>query len=385
MKFYRYSFLNLLDFSNHITESEQRQEKVKLKGLSLFSSAGIAETYYRDIGIDIIVANELIPRRANLYKKLYPTAQMIQGSILDNMVNVQIKEALQDKKIDIIVATPPCQGVSLAGKNKSQQAMAEDERNHLIFKVIEYMHLLKPKFILIENVPRYLQLFLVYKNEFVTIEEILKREFSDEYNIDIEVLDASEFGVPQKRKRAFIKLYKKELSWESPKKCKEILSLRDAIGHLPSLESGESSSIAWHYARKHTPNNILWMKHTPTNKSAFENKIHYPQKSNGEKVKAFKTTYARMQWDQPAPTITMRNDCIASQRNVHPGNIQEDGTYSDARVLTPLELMILTSLPTNWNIPDDTSEILIRQVLGECVPPLLIKKVLEPILKNEEI
>jgi DNA (cytosine-5)-methyltransferase 1 len=124
------------------------------------------------------------------------------------------------------------------------------------------------------------------------------------------------------------------------------------------------------------------MKHTPTNKSAFENKIHYPQKNNGVKIKAFKTTYARMNWENPAPTITMRNDCIASQRNVHPGNLKKDGTYSDARVLTPLELMILTSLPTNWKIPKDTPEMLIRQVIGECVPPLLVKKVLEPILEN---
>ena len=53
----------------------------------------------------------------------------------------------------------------------------------------------------------------------------------------------------------------------------------------------------------------------------------------------------------------------------------QDGTYSDARVLTPLELMILSSLPTDWNIPHDTPEILIRQVIGESIPPLLIKKI----------
>lgn len=47
--------------------------------------------------------------------------------------------------------------------------------------------------------------------------------------------------------------------------------------------------------------------------------------------------------------------------------------------MTPLELMILTSLPSNWNIPKDTPEILIRQCLGECVPPLLIKKIMNDI------
>ncbi len=71
----------------------------------------------------------------------------------------------------------------------------------------------------------------------------------------------------------------------------------------------------------------------------------------------------------------MRNDAISSQRNVHPGRLKPDGTYSDARVLTPLELMIINSMPTDWNIPDDTPEILVRQCIGESIPPLLLKKV----------
>ena len=86
-----------------------------------------------------------------------------------------------------------------------------------------------------------------------------------------------------------------------------------------------------------------------------------------------------MRWDEPAPTITVRNDCISSQRNVHPGRLLKNGTYSDARVLTPLELMILDSLPEDWNIPDDTPEILIRQIIGESVPPLMVQKIIQEI------
>jgi DNA (cytosine-5)-methyltransferase 1 len=351
----------------------------RIKGLTLFSSAGVGEAFYKDIGIDIVLANELILKRANLYQKLYPQSKMVQGSILCDSVNEEIKKEIKKHDIDIIVATPPCQGVSLAGKNKSKKSMSEDKRNHLIFKVIEYVHLINPKYVLIENVPRYLQLFLMHKDSFVTVEQILRSEFEDKYNIEIEILDSSEFGVPQKRKRAFIRLFKKGLKWNNARKENKIISVRDAIGHLPSLESGESSDIPWHYARKHTKNNILWMKHTATNKPAIENKVYYPKKENGDRIKGFKTTYARMDWDTPAPTITMRNDCIASQRNVHPGVLKKDGTYSDARVLTPLELIILTSLPGDWKIPKETPEMLIRQVIGECVPPLLTRKVLEGI------
>lgn len=152
------------------------------------------------------------------------------------------------------------------------------------------------------------------------------------------------------------------------------VTVREAIGHLPSIEAGESSDIKWHFARKHPARQVEAMAHTPEGHSAWENKDYYPQKENGERIKAYSTTYRRIKWDEPAPTITMRNDAISSQMNVHPGRKNDDGTYSDARVLTPLELMLLSSLPADWNIPDDTPEILIRECIGESIPPLLVKK-----------
>jgi DNA (cytosine-5)-methyltransferase 1 len=151
------------------------------------------------------------------------------------------------------------------------------------------------------------------------------------------------------------------------------------IGSLPTLEAGDKSPLKWHFARNHSQDHIEWMKHTPTGKSAFENKVYYPVKPNGDLIKSYMTTYRRMKWDEPAPTITIRNDAISSQLNVHPGRLQKDGTYSDARVLTPLELMLLSSLPKDWNIPDNTSELLIRKCIGECIPPLLIKNIVAQI------
>ena len=119
------------------------------------------------------------------------------------------------------------------------------------------------------------------------------------------------------------------------------------------------------------------MSHTPEGHSALENYFYYPKKNSGDKVKAYNTTYRRIKWDEPAPTITIRNDAISSQLNVHPGRERGTGTYSDARVLTPLELMLLSSLPADWNIPADTPEMLIRKCVGESIPPLLVKKIVE--------
>ena len=72
-------------------------------------------------------------------------------------------------------------------------------------------------------------------------------------------------------------MYKHGKEWPTPKKENEI-TLRQAIGHLPTLEAGEDSGIKWHYARKHTKEHVEWMKNTNEGKSAFENKINYPRK-----------------------------------------------------------------------------------------------------------
>ena len=65
--------------------------KKRLKGISLFASAGIGETYFKDIGIDIVVANELIERRANLYKAISPETDVICGDITDENIFREIK------------------------------------------------------------------------------------------------------------------------------------------------------------------------------------------------------------------------------------------------------------------------------------------------------
>lgn len=344
-----------------------------LKGVSLFSSAGIGEAFFNDVGIKIIVANELLEDRAKLYSSLYPDSKMINGDILDKKIFKSIVDSSGDN-LDFLIATPPCQGMSMAGKNRDQKTMLSDERNHLVFKIIEFINIKKPKYILIENVPNFLKLKLPFRGNLLTLEEILSILYKKEYEIEARVMDTSEYGVPQKRNRALIKMHKKGLSWAWPEKQNPV-TVKKAIGHLPSLESNQKSRIPWHFARKHSDDHVLWMKHTPTGKSAFENPKFYPKKSDGKRIKSYMTTYRRIKWDEPAPTITMRNDAISSQLNVHPGKKRKDGTYSDARVLTPLELMILSSLPEKWNVPRDTPEILVRKCLGESVPPLLLKKV----------
>lgn len=349
----------------------------RLTGLSLFASAGIGETYFKDVGIDIKVANELIEKRAGLYRAINPETTVICGDITKEEVFSEIIASCPGK-IDFILASPPCQGMSIAGKNRCQKTMEADERNYLITYVVKAIKETNPDYILVENVPALLKLELQYAGRYRTVLSILQYEFGDQYEIDSKVVDSADYGVPQTRLRAIIKMNRKGKKWVWPLP-KSKITVRDAIGHLPSLEAGEHSEIKWHFARKHSKDNILWMKHTPTGQSAFSNPVYYPQKKDGTRIKGYESSYRRIRWDAPAPTITIRNDCIASQRNVHPGRLLPDGTYSDARVLTPLELMILNSLPTDWNIPDDTPELLIRQCIGESIPPLMLKEIVRGI------
>ena len=333
----------------------------------MFSSAGIAETYFEKLGINIVLANELLPKRGEVYSQMYPKSKMIIGDIKE------IKEefvSLIDDDIKFLIATPPCQGLSTLGLNKHLTQMQSDPRNYLVFDILDIIDKKDFDYIMIENVPRFLTMYFPYKDGFKKLEEILNEKYLDKYNVEVRILNAKDYGVPQSRPRAIIKMYKKGLKWGWPKKQKEI-TLREAIGNLPSLESGEKSKIKFHNAKEHNSREIECMRYTPEGCSAMVNDVYYPKKKDGSKIKGFHNTYKRMKWDAPAPARTMNNGNIGSHNNVHPGRKNSDGTYSDARVLTLRELFIVSSLPAEWNIPKGLSDTFIRQIIGEAIPPML--------------
>ena len=140
----------------------------------------------------------------------------------------------------------------------------------------------------------------------------------------------------------------------------------------------------WHKPMVIANRYIECMLRTPTGKTAFDNEVYYPKKLNGEKMKGFKNTFKRIEWDMPAPTVTMQNGNIGSQENGHPGRKIKDGVYSDARVLSILEIMRIMSLPDDWNIPDWATDTLIRSVIGEGIPPVLLKKIILQLVRSDE-
>ena len=83
-------------------------------------------------------------------------------------------------------------------------------------KIIDFIKLKSPDFVLIENVPTFFKLVLPYKRQQLKVVEILNLLFGKEYNIEANVYDAAEFGVAQRRTRAIIKLYRKGKKWGQP-------------------------------------------------------------------------------------------------------------------------------------------------------------------------
>lgn len=372
-----------------------------MKALSLFANIGVAEAYLESMGIEVVVANELIERRAKLYSKIYPKTKMICGDITNIEVKKEIVEAAIELGAEIVIATPPCQGMSTAGQQDEN-----DERNLLICQVVDIVKKINPKYVFVENVPLFFSTEIEIKGEKVLIPKYLERELGKKYIINRYIIDTQDYEVPQTRERAItlmtLKSSKKE--WVLPPKSNRKVTMRDAIGYLPMLDPyvkdvsekrrkemfplyEERRKLAlsispWHNPPEHVERQVIAMQHTPTGCSAFDNPVFYPKKEDGTPVKGYHNTYSRQNWDTAAYTVTMDNRKISSQNNVHPGRLigtDEGGNqiYSDPRTLTLYELMIIMSLPDNWPVPVSTSEAFLRRIIGEGIPPMFVKKVFE--------
>ena len=353
-----------------------------MNALSLFSNVGFGELYFKDVGVNVLIANELLKERCEFYSELHPEVNMICGDITEDHIKEKIYEALpnscinESDGIDLIIATPPCQGMSKANATKKE----EDCRNSLICHAMDVFNDMLPSYMLIENVPDLVNTYIKVDGNAIKIIDYINSRLPYPFKKVYDVLDAKHYNTPQSRKR-FIGLISKYGEWVHPAPSEELISVRQAIGHLPSLESGEKSLHPWHYAKKHNERHVLWMKNTPTGKTAFDNKKHYPQK-DGRIIKGFRTTYKRMRWDHPAPSVTMCNGAVSSQNNVHPGSKTTNGFYTDARVLSIMELAILCGIPEDYldkYFNTKYTEGFLRKVLGECFPPTMSREIIKNI------
>jgi DNA (cytosine-5)-methyltransferase 1 len=298
-----------------------------------------------------------------------------------------------ENKLFLLIATPPCQGVSIAGKRDKK-----DIRNQLIKPAVEAIKKLNPTWVWMENVPRYDGAIIPDTKEIVeddgTYKETNILNYIEEqlkpygYEIKVQIMDAKDYGVPQSRKRLIFIMTRTRKAINFPKKTHgegllPYKTVRDTIGHLEPLESGERSKTdEYHISKIHNENHIKWLKETPEGNTAFynEKEEHRPyliDKTTGERrpIKGYDTTYKRMWWDKPSPTITMWSGSISSQSNVHP---------RDTRTLSVRELMLLQTMPENYRFLEGASDKEMRDMIGEAVACFFSKVITDHIVKLHE-
>jgi DNA (cytosine-5)-methyltransferase 1 len=161
-----------------------------MRAVSLFSGAGGMDVGFKQAGVKVIWANEIDKDAANTYKYNNPESNLHVGDI---------KEAIAHTKsltgfVDIVFGGPPCQGFSVAGKMDP-----EDERSKLIWDFLQVVEIVKPRLFIMENVKA-----LATLHRWASVRKsIIRKSNSMGYSTFFRVLNAADFGVPQKRERVF--------------------------------------------------------------------------------------------------------------------------------------------------------------------------------------
>ena len=158
---------------------------------------------------------------------------MIQGDINDSSVFKQLVAQSIEHEVEIVMATPPCQGMSTAGPQDK-----DDDRNKLILPVLQFIERVQPKYVFLENVPLFLNTSIEIDNRKVLIPHLIEETLGNHYHIEIGIIDTKDYGVPQTRERAIILLTRQDIkhTWTLPISEATVITMRDAIGNLPIVD-----------------------------------------------------------------------------------------------------------------------------------------------------
>lgn len=381
-------------------------EKKYIKSyVSLFSSSGVGDYGFYQSGFSLVASNELLERRMQVQKSNF-IAKDKTAYITGDIQEVDIKNKLYSKvsqwlsshnqeSLDLLVATPPCQGISVANHYKKDSDLS---RNSLVLQSIIVSENTKPKVIVFENIKRFLQTACTdVDGETYDVETVIHKHLESDYHIVGKEINFKDYGANSSRPRTLVIAVRKDIfpnvnpSDLFPDR-QEAHSLREIIGQLEPLKNmGEiSNSDILHQFKPYRSDMRDWIKGLHPGENAFDNtdplkRPHHivegtlvpNANKNGDK-------YKRQVWDKVAPAVHTRNDILASQNTVHP---------SDDRVFSIRELMIMMNVPKEFKWSDESydflnnltnaekiawlkkNEINIRQSLGEAVPPIIFEQV----------
>lgn len=342
----------------------------------------------------VVFGIDLLPTSVETFKLNHINAHAISGDIrkvskreVANITN------LRKGELDVLVGGPPCQGFSSIRPFRSSEE--DDPRNTLFEEYAAYVNFFRPKFFVLENV-----VGLATHQSGSTISQMQECFEKLGYDTEWRIINAAHFGVPQKRERLIMLGAPKgtRLTFPEPEnyysgatigykdkskiiipdtiKClPKAITAMEAIGDLPPIESGESSSIytklpettyqkerrknsqklELHSATKHSPKMMEIIKHSGKNIHCIPKELI---------TSGFSSCYSRLDRDEPAVTITVNFVHPASNRCIHP-------TLN--RALTPREGARLQSFDDDFKFFGNRSQI--TKQIGNAVPPLLGKAI----------
>lgn len=338
----------------------------KLKVLDLFCGAGGLSLGFQMAGFNIIGGIEWDKAAMETHKNNFKSKFEFCGDIKnvnDDVINKEFKD------VDVIIGGPPCQGFSCANRHEKEE---NDPRNKLFFEYLRFVKILKPKAFLIENVQQILSKEKGYaKNRILEITQELG------YRVDVEVLLASDYGVPQDRRRAvFVGIRNdivKQFDFRNIKKVRNKVSVYDAIGDICYPERNITNPFLRYV--KDTTEELK--NHTPKypNEKVQKRMRHVPQGGNWrdvptelwdtQRTNRHSSAYKRLDFSLPSITID-----TGHMNYFHP---------TLDRIPTVRESARLQSFPDSFIFYGNQGEQY-RQV-GNAVPPLMAKAIAIEILK----
>lgn len=336
--------------------------------IDLFAGVGgLSYGFSKIDDFNIIAANEIEKDISIAYTLNHPGVKMLNCDIAE-LTEERIIEAIGDAKIDLIVGGPPCQSYSTLGKRQM------DDRANLFMQYKRILSIVRPNAFVFENVVGILSMDKgkLFKN--------IQAQFAElGYELKFQVLDAVDFGVPQHRERVILVGYLGKNPFEFPLPThgdglRPYVTLRDAIGDLPVLQSGESK---FEYQGGITNDFLSFVRASGCNLTEHtapkngEHLIRIMQALKDGQCKddlpedirpksGYGNTYAKLWWDRPSTTITRNFACPSSSRCIHP---------RDSRAMSIREGARLQSFPDNYRFYG--SDGMKRLEIGNAVPPLL--------------
>ena len=390
-----------------------------LTAVSLFSGAGLSDLGYELAGFQFLVQVEADERRAEIGADNFPCSTWITGTVQNNRdAIVQAYRKASRRRLDLLTATPPCQGMSSSnpsrGKRQTPQAHALEAKNRLILELIPIAKELRPRVIVAENVRQILTLDVEQGGKRKKVVDLL-REGLPEYRVFSGVVNVADYGIPQVRKRALVVAIHEseawpqhtsdEMPWPHPShaeqpldrlqpwvsvrqwlnameydaldaSCKEKARGKDPLHCVPSYGADryrQVSEIPAYSGRSAYENTTCpscqqgpietGLISCPYCGEVMRNRPYAERDGQPYLIKGFDSSYRRMNPDRPAYTITTNSSHVGSDFKIHPW---------ENRVLSILECADLQTVPRfyKWKrAAENRTTYLIRNLVGEALPP----------------